>query len=147
MVELWLGWGFDKNDLNIKDRAAKGIGNVTKVLNILEKVTLGSHYYKTAILLRESIFLSALLTNAECWHNLTMSQINQLEAVDKLLLRKILKTQISTATESLYLELGILRIRTIIKARRLKFCQAQQKLKHSWAELSYIIAVDHPNIF
>ena len=57
-----------KNDINIKDRAAKGIGNVTKVMNILEKVTLGSHYFKTAMLLRESIFLSALLTNAECWH-------------------------------------------------------------------------------
>ena len=110
-----------KNDMNIKDRAAKGIGNVTKVMNILEKVTLGSHYFKTAMLLRESIFLSALLTNAECWHGLTVSHINQLETVDKLLLRRILKTPSSTPTESMYLELGILRIGTIIKARRINF--------------------------
>ena len=83
----------------------------------LEKVTLGSHYFTTAILLRESIFLSALLTNCESWHGLTLAQISKLENVDKLLLRKILKTPISTPTESMYLELGILRIGTMIKAR------------------------------
>ena len=110
-----------KNDLNIKNRAAKGMGNVTKVMNILEKVTLGRHYFQTAMLLRESVFLSALLTNAECWHGLTTSQINQLETVDKLLLRKILKTPSTTPVVSLYLELGILRIGTIIKARRINF--------------------------
>ena len=97
-----------KNDINIQDRVAKGIGNITKIMNILEKVTLGSHYFTTAILLRESIFLSALLTNCESWHGLTLAQINKLENVDKLLLRKIPKMPISTPTESMYLELGIL---------------------------------------
>ena len=110
-----------KNDLNIQSRVAKGIGNITRVMNILDKVTLGSHYFKTALLLRESLFLSALLTNAESWHGITASQINQLESIDKLLLRKILKTPISTPTEAMYLELGIPRIGTIIKARRINF--------------------------
>ena len=85
-----------KNDLNIHSRVAKGLGNVTKIMNILEKVTLGSHFFKTAILLRESIFLSALLTNCESWHGLKATHINQLESIDKLLLRKILKTPTST---------------------------------------------------
>ena len=110
-----------RNDLNIKSRVAKGMGNITRVMNILEKVTLGSHYYKTAILLRESIFLSALLINSESWHGVTAENINQLESLDKLLLGKILKTPISTPTEAMYLELGILRIRTIVKARRINF--------------------------
>ena len=90
-------------------------------MNILEKVTLGSHFFKTAILLRESIFLSALLTNCESWHGLKATHINQLESIDKLLLRKILKTPISTPSESMYLELGIVRIGTIIKAKRIIF--------------------------
>ena len=106
---------------NIQNRVAKGIGNVTKVINVLEKVTLGSHYFETAMLLRNSIVISALLTNAESWHGLTIQQVNKLESEDKLLLRKILKTPVSTPSESLYLELGILRIGTIIKARRIKF--------------------------
>ena len=110
-----------KNDMNIQNRVAKGMGNVTKVMNILEKVTLGSHYFETALLLRGSIFLSALLTNAESWHGLTAAHISKLESVDKLLLRKILGAPISTPIEALYLELGILRIGTIIKARRINF--------------------------
>ena len=110
-----------KNDLNINSRVAKGLGNVTKIMNILEKVTLGSHFFQTAILLRESMFLSPLLTNCETWHGLKAAHINQLETVDKLLLRKIFKTPISTPSESMYLELGILRVGTIIKARRINF--------------------------
>ena len=110
-----------KNDLNIQDRVAKGMGNVTRVMHILEKVTLGSHYFETALLLRESIFLSSLLTNSESWHGISASHINKLESVDKLLLRKILKTPISTPIEAIYLELGILTIGTIIKARRINF--------------------------
>ena len=43
-----------KNDLNIQIRVAKGMGNITRVMNMLDKVTLGKHYFKT--LLRESIF-------------------------------------------------------------------------------------------
>ena len=110
-----------KNDVNIQSRVAKGMGNITRIMNILDKVTLGSHYFKTAMLLRDSLFLSALLTNSESWHGVTTTNINQLESVDKLLLRKIFKTPISTPTEAMYLELGILRIGTIIKARRINF--------------------------
>ena len=90
-------------------------------MNILEKVTLGRHYYETALLLRESIFLNGILTNVESWHGLSSAQIYQLETVDKLLLRKLLNTPVSTPTEAIYLELGILSIGTIIKARRLNF--------------------------
>ena len=81
----------------------KGLGNVTRIMNILDKVTLGSHYFKTAMLLRESILISALLTNAESWHGLNKTHVNQLESIDKLLLRKILKSPISTPTEAISL--------------------------------------------
>ena len=41
--------------------------------------------------------------------------------VDRLLLRKVLDTPVSTPVEGIYLELGILSIGTIIKARRINF--------------------------
>ena len=40
---------------------------------------------------------------------------------DELLLRKNLKTPISTPTESMYMEFGNLRVGTMIKARRINF--------------------------
>ena len=92
---------------------------MNQVMNMLDKVTFGSHYFTTAMLFRESIFLSGILTNAESWHGLSDAQIGQLESVDRLLLRQILKTPVSTPTEALFLELGILSIGTIIKSLRI----------------------------
>ena len=108
-----------RNDQNINSRVSKGLGLVNQVMNMLEKVTFGSHYFTTAILFRESIFLSGILTNAESWHGLTKAHVEQLESVDRLLLRQILCTPVSTPTEALFLELGILSIGTIIKTRRI----------------------------
>ena len=135
-----------KNDINIQSRVAKGMGNITRIMNMLDKVTLGSHYFKTAMLLRESLFLSALLTNSESWHGVTTTNINQLESIDKLLLRKILKTPISTPTEAMYLELGILRKGTIIKARRINFLHYLLNRKET-EMISQVFSVqwNHPN--
>ena len=67
--------------------------------------------------------ISSLLTNAEAWYNLSQSDIDTLESVDESLWRKILETPISTPKEMLYLEMGVIPIRYIIKMRRLNFLQ------------------------
>ena len=109
------------NDQNISSRVAKGLGIVTQLMNMLEKVTLGKHYFKIAMLFRESIFLNGILTNASSWHGLSPTHISQLESVDKLLIRQILNTPMSTPVEVLFLELGIVSIGTIIKAARVNY--------------------------
>jgi hypothetical protein len=85
-------------------------------MNVLGKVTLGSHYFKTAMLLRESIFLNGILTNSKVWYGLKKTEIDELETLDKMLMRKILDTHLTTPIEAMQLELGILSISTIIKA-------------------------------
>ena len=109
------------NELNILARASKGQGKVTEIVNILEKVTFGTHYFKVAQLLRESNFLNGIMTNSEVWYGVTQKQVEQMEAVDKLLLRNFLGTPISTPLEGVQLEFGVLSIGTIIKARRINF--------------------------
>ena len=110
-----------KNDLNIESRISKGLGIVTQITNMLEKVSFGKHYFKMARLFRESNFLNGILTNAESWHGLSPTQVNQLESVDQLLMRNFFDTTVSTPVEALYLELGVISIGTIIKARRINF--------------------------
>ena len=110
-----------KNESNIKHRIGRGLGKITDIMNILEKVTLGEHYFSTAILLRESSFLNSVLSSAEIWYGLTKSEIKQLEDLDLSLLRQILNAPISVPAEALYLELGLLNIETIIKARRVNY--------------------------
>ena len=110
-----------KNYKTIKDRVGRGIGKISDILNILEKVTLGEHFFKTAILLRESMFLNSVLSSSEIWYGLSKTNIQDLEDLDASLLRKILNAPISVPIEALYLELGLLNIENIIKARRVNY--------------------------
>ena len=90
-------------------------------MNILEKVTLGEHYFATAVLLRESMFLSSVLSSAEVLYGLRKEHIDELEDLDLSLLRKIMGAPCSISKEAIYLELGILNIGALIKARRLNY--------------------------
>ena len=63
-----------RNTKNVKQRISKGLGIITKIMNMLESVTLGEHYFSTAMLLRESMFLNGILTNTEIWYGLISSE-------------------------------------------------------------------------
>ena len=81
-------------------------------------ISFGKKYFKIARTLREAELINGMLTNAEVWYGIKQTEIDELEMVDKLLLRRILGAPESACIESLYLELGVIPIGTIIKARR-----------------------------
>ena len=110
-----------KNTKNVDKRVSKGIGIITQIMNILEILSFGPFYTEIALLLRESLFINGILYNAEVWYGLTRTEINKLEELDRHLLRRILTAPISTPKEALYLELGIIPIEIIIKARRINY--------------------------
>ena len=62
-----------------------------------------------------------MLTNSEIWFNVTETEIEELESVDRVLLRQILQVPKSTPIPSLYLELGCTPIRYIIKGKRIMY--------------------------
>ena len=78
---------------------------------LLEEVCLGHHYFESAVLLRESLFLNGILFNIEVCYGLTKEEVDTLEAVDRILLRKILQAHSKTPAEALFLELGLLPIK------------------------------------
>ena len=110
-----------KNTENIRNRVSKGIGIVTQIFNIMEAANFGEHYFEIALLLRDSMLINGILTNADVWYNLLKSEVKELEDVDKLLLRKLLNVPETTPEEAFFLELGILPIGIIIKARRVNY--------------------------
>ena len=109
------------NKLNIQRRVKKGNGIVSQLMTLLQKTSLGKHYFRIALLLRDSIFLSSILTNSEVWYGLTASDIEELESLDRTLLRMFYKVPSSTPVAGLYLESGSLRIGTLVKARRINY--------------------------
>ena len=83
----------------------------------MEDCTFKWQYY----LIRNSLLVSSVLCNCETWFNLTKAELDLLESVDLMLLRKILGTPISTPKEMIYLELVLIPFREIIRQRRLNF--------------------------
>ena len=57
-----------KNDSNIRNRVNKGLGIVTKIMDILKTVTYGEQYFEIAATLREAELINGILTNADVWY-------------------------------------------------------------------------------
>ena len=110
-----------KHTKNITSRRSKGIGISNEIIIILSSLCLGAHYFDVALMLRRAMLVSVLLFNAETWHRLSKENIKKLESIDLMLLRKLLKTPISTPKPSLYLETGCVPIRYIIKGKRIMY--------------------------
>ena len=110
-----------KNLKNIQARISKGKGIIKKICSILEDVPFGKLFFEVAIILRNTLLVSTVLCNSEAWFNLSKAELDLIETVDTMLLRKILNTPKTTPKEMLFLELGVLPLRQIIKQRRLSF--------------------------
>ena len=90
-------------------------------MNILEGICFGPHLFEIAMLLRESLLVNGTITNAEIWYNLSESEIQEFENLDKLFFRKLLQVPKSTPTEAFFLEMGAIPIGVIIQARRINY--------------------------
>ena len=117
------------NKQNIANRVSRGQGKIAEIISLIRNISLGKHFFKIALLLRESLFLSSVLTNSEVWYRVTKSEIEELEMVDRSLLKRILSVPNSTPTAALYLETGCIRIGTILKARRVNYLHYLVKLE------------------
>ena len=144
--------GDGTNKSNIESRVLKGQGKIALIMSMIGKISLGKYFFKIALLLRESIFISSILTNSEVWYRLTKTDAEELEVLDRSLLKRIFSVPNSTPTAALYLETGCLSIGTIIKARRINYlqyliklpkeemlskffhCQWLDNKKHDWTE-------------
>ena len=65
------------------------------------------------------MFINGILTNCDVWYGIRKIEFGEMEELDRMLIRRALKCQVSTPKEALYLELGLLPIQQIIKARRI----------------------------
>ena len=70
-------------------------------------ISFGHHSVEIGLLLRESVFLSSILYNMEVWYGMSSDEVGELEKLDLILIRKILRVPKTTPKASLYLEFGI----------------------------------------
>ena len=63
-----------KNTKNISERISKGLGIISQIFNLLDRISFGPHLIEIAVLLRNSMLVNGTLTNAEIWYNLSKSE-------------------------------------------------------------------------
>ena len=111
------------NFINRKERIGRGIGKINEILSILDTISFGHQYFRILILLREAMFINSILTNADIWFGVKDSEVLELEDLDRSLLRRAFQCPITTPKEACHLELGLLPIGCILKARRANYFQ------------------------
>ena len=109
------------NASNIKERTNKGHGSVIKIVTTLNERHYGKHQFKAAMLMRGGMLVGGMLTNSECWINITKKDVEKLEVPDIILQKKILSAKGNPSKCFMQLELGIIPIKFVLKLRRLNF--------------------------
>ena len=127
------------NTENIKQRISKGNGIIAQIKTILERVSLGAHFFKIAFLLRESLLLNGILYNSETWYGLKKAEIEEMENLDKDFIRSLFEVPFTVPVSSLFLETGCVSINTIIKARRINFLHYMLKLEEDEMLLKFFM--------
>ena len=88
---------------------------------MLESIPFGKRYFEVGIILRETLLVSSMLFNSEAWYNLTNAELDLLETIDLAFLRQLLEAPKGTPKEMLFLELGCIPFREIIREKRLGY--------------------------
>ena len=109
------------NDENIRARCNIGQATISEIHAMISEGNFGKYAIQTGLILRNTNFTSRMLLNSEVWHSLTKVQINNLEIMDRRLLRKILNAHSKTSLEWLYSDTGQLDLKSLIKIRRLMY--------------------------
>ena len=106
---------------NVISRQNKSIGINKQIGNMLREVCYGPYHFEVALVFRETLLLSSILTNSEAWYKVKDNEIDILEKSDENLLRSIFETPVTTTKCMLYLESGVKPIRFHFMSRRLMF--------------------------
>ena len=109
------------NDENMKFKRKLGFQAISDNMTVLKELAAGSHYLAVGLVFRDAVLKSKLLLNSEVWHGLTLKQTENLEDVDKIYLRNILKAHSKVGVECLYLETGKIPLRYDVIQRRLLY--------------------------
>ena len=109
------------NNANIKDRCNSGYSAISQIKSMMAEISLGKFCIQIGLILRNSIFISKMLLNSEVSHSFTKYQIEDLEKVDRVLLRHILCAHSKTSIEWLHADTGTMNLRSSIQVRRLMY--------------------------
>ena len=107
----------------ILKRITRGYAIVGTIFAFLNDLPLGNKRIQVGLELRQAWLKNGILFNSEVWHSVSNTQIENLMAIDKYLLRGLIGAHAKVPLEHLYLELAALPLSYVISARRMIYLQ------------------------
>ena len=141
-------------DATIESRRQKGIGIVNQITGMVNGLSLGHHFYRISFIMRETMLLNGYLTNSEVWYPIKDNQIEILEDIDLMLIRKLVNGHSKAPKEAFFMEAGLVPVRFVMMKRRMMYLhnllskqrtelirnfyevQKDIRTKHDWYELA-----------
>ena len=77
------------NTKNVENKCNGGIGTVSQIVSMLGQITLGHYYFEVAMVLRDSMLISKLVSSSEIWYHVTKDQYRKIEQIDEMYLMKL----------------------------------------------------------
>ena len=97
------------------------MGIVSSVTSLINNISLGQHYFRIGLLFRETNIINGIMSCTEVMHGITNQQVQKLQNVDEIYIRKLLGAPVTTAKEALFIETGKIPLDIILKTRRLMY--------------------------
>ena len=101
----------------VKAREIKAVGILSQISSILKNVSLGIYFFKTALILRETMFINGIMRNTESWNYLTKKQIKTFEESDSRLFSTLFCSPRSTNRVMYYIETAKIPLRHVLAKR------------------------------
>ena len=108
-------------DETVKLRVQKAVGISSQITSILNNVSLGIYFFRTAFILRETMYINGIMMNSESWNFLSLKNIKSLEDSDARIFANIFCSPRSTNRVLFYLESAKIPVRYILSKRRLMY--------------------------
>ena len=124
--EKYLGDFFSsdgKQDKTISDRILRAYSYLSEIRALLTDMPFGKRKLQIGLMLRDAMFLNGVRFNSEAWHSVLLKHLDELELIDKSLMRFIIGSHAKTPSEILYLETATLPLRYVISIRRIFYFQ------------------------
>ena len=112
------------NMVNISAIKKKSIGIIRTLLQKLDDMNLKHYYFECGMIYFNVILRGSILYASETYYNLTEKNLRNIERIEEIFLRKILKTTKGCPISQLYLETGQWPARFQIKKLRMLFLKA-----------------------
>ena len=108
-------------DNTMKDQKLKGYSYIAEIRVLLSDMPFVRRRIEVGLMLRYAMFVNGILTNSEAWHSITEQHIQDLEVMDRMLLKYILGAHSTIHTEFLYSETGATPLKQVITCRRIVY--------------------------